>query len=79
MKLDNIKSFLALPFPVANFLITVEPITFVAGDDTATQTATTEDTRGTILCTAACNGSVSYEVYYQVNTSDLHGIEQYNG
>jgi hypothetical protein len=63
----------------ANFLITVEPITFVAGDDTATQTATTEDTRGTILCTAACNGSVSYEVYYQVNTSDLHGIEQYNG
>jgi len=63
----------------ANYLITVEPITFVAGDDTATQTATTEDTRGTILCTSACDGSVSYEVRCKVDTSDLHGIEQYNG
>ena len=63
----------------ANFLITVEPITFVAGDDTATQTATTEDTRGTILVTAACNGSVDYEVRCKVDTSELHGISQYNG
>ena len=35
----------------ANYVISVDPIGFVAGDDTATQTATTEDTRGTILCT----------------------------
>jgi len=63
----------------ANYTITVEPICFVAGDDTATQTATTEDTRGTIRATTACDGSVSYEVCYKVNTADLHGIEQYNG
>jgi hypothetical protein len=63
----------------ANYLITVEPVTFVAGDDTATQTATTEDTRGTILTTSACNGSISYECRFKVDTSDLHGIEQFNG
>ena len=63
----------------ANYAVTVEPITFVAGDDTATQTATTEDTRGTILCTTDCNGSVSYEVRYKCDTSQLHGIAQYNG
>jgi hypothetical protein len=63
----------------ANYLITVEPIAFVAGDDTATQTATTEDTRGTIRATAACDGSVSYEVCYKADTADLHGIEQFNG
>jgi hypothetical protein len=63
----------------ANYMITVEPIAFVAGDDTATQTATTEDTRGTILVTAPCDGSISYEVCYKVDTADLHGIEQFNG
>ena len=63
----------------ANYMITVEPICFVAGDDTATQTATTEDTRGTIRCTTACDGSVSYEVRCKVDTADLHGIEQFNG
>ena len=63
----------------ANYMITVEPLAFVAGDDTATQTATTEDTRGTIRLTSACNGSISYEVRCKVNTTDLHGIEQYNG
>jgi len=63
----------------ANYMITVEPLAFVAGDDTATQTATTEDTRGTIRVTTACNGSISYEVRCKVDTTDLHGIEQYNG
>jgi hypothetical protein len=63
----------------ANYMITVEPLAFVAGDDTATQTATTEDTRGTVRLTSACNGSISYEVRCKVNTTDLHGIEQYNG
>jgi hypothetical protein len=63
----------------ANYMITVEPLAFVAGDDTATQTATTEDTRGTIRVTNACDGSISYEVRCKVNTTDLHGIEQYNG
>ena len=63
----------------ANYMITVEPLAFVAGDDTATQTATTEDTRGTVRLTSACNGSISYEVRCKVNTADLHGIEQYNG
>ena len=63
----------------ATYMITVEPLAFVAGDDTATQTATTEDTRGTIRLSTACNGSVSYEVRCKVNTADLHGIEQYNG
>ena len=63
----------------ANYTITVEPLCFVAGDDTATQTATTEDTRGTIRVPTACDGSVSYEVRCKVDTADLHGIEQYNG
>jgi hypothetical protein len=63
----------------AHYLVTIEPLCFVAGDDTATQTATTEDTRGTILLTTACNGSISYECRYKVDTADLHGIEQYNG
>jgi hypothetical protein len=63
----------------ANYTITVEPLAFVAGDDTATQTATTEDTRGTIRVTSACDGSISYEARCKVNTTDLHGIEQYNG
>ena len=63
----------------ANYLVTVEPLCFVAGDDTATQTATTEDTRGTIRVPTACDGSVSYEVRCKVDTADLHGIEQFNG
>ena len=63
----------------ANYMVTVEPLCFVAGDDTTTQTATTEDTRGTIRVTTACNGSVSYEVRFKCDTADLHGIEQYNG
>ena len=62
-----------------NCSIVVEPLCFVAGDDTATQTATTEDTRGTIRVTSACDGSKSYEVRCKVNTTDLHGIEQFNG
>ena len=63
----------------AHYTITVEPLTFVAGDDTATQTATTEDTRGTVLVTTACDGSISYEVRCKVDTADLHGIEQFGG
>jgi len=63
----------------ANYLITVEPLTFVAGPDTATQTATTEDPRGTIRVTTACDASITYEVSYTVDTSDLHGVEHFNG
>ena len=63
----------------ANYTVTIEPICFVAGDDTATQTATTEDTRGTVRVTNACDGSISYEVRCKVDTADLHGIEQFNG
>jgi len=63
----------------ANYMITVEPLAFVAGDDTATQTATTEDTRGTVRLTTACDGSISYEVRCKVDTAALHGIAQYNG
>ena len=63
----------------ANYMVTVEPLCFVAGDDTTTQTATTEDTRGTVRVTSACNGSISYEVRFKCNSADLHGIEQYNG
>jgi len=63
----------------ANYMVTVEPLCFVAGDDTTTQTATTEDTRGTIRATSACDGSISYEVRFKCDTADLHGIEQYNG
>ena len=63
----------------ANYSITVEPIVFVAGNDTDPQTATTEDSRGTILATTPCDASITYEVSYAVDTSDLHGVEQYNG
>ena len=63
----------------AHYLVTVEPLTFIAGDDTATQTATTEDTRGTVLLTTACDGSISYEVRCKVDTGELHGIEQFAG
>lgn len=62
-----------------NCNILVEPLTFVAGDDTATQTATTEDTRGTILLTTTADGSISYECRYKCDTADLHGIEQFAG
>ena len=63
----------------ANYFVTVEPLTFVPGPDTDPQTATTEDPRGTILVTTACDGSNAYEVRYNVDTADLHGVEQYNG
>ena len=63
----------------ANYTVTVEPLCFVAGDDTTTQTATTEDTRETIRLTTACDGSISYEVRCKVDTADLHGIEQFAG
>lgn len=63
----------------ANYLIKVEPITFVAGPDTDPQTATTEDPRGTILVTTPCDGSTEYEAVLLVDTADLHGVEQYNG
>ena len=62
----------------ANYFITVEPLTFVAGPS-GTQTATTEDPRGTILLTTDCNGSVEYEVRYAVNTSNLHGVAHFSG
>ena len=59
----------------ANYLVTVEPLAFVPGPDTDPQTTTTEDPRGTILLTTPCDGSISYEVYYAVDTNDLHGVE----
>ena len=63
----------------ANYSITVEPIVFVAGNDTDPQTATTEDSRGTILVTTPCDASITYEVSYAVDTRDLHGVEEFNG
>lgn len=63
----------------AMYTITIEPLTFIAGIDTDPQTATTEDVRGSILTTTACDASIVYEVSYTVDTSDLHGVEQFNG
>jgi len=54
-------------------------VRFIDADRTATQTATTGDTRGTVLPYTSCDGSVTYEARCIVNTADLHGIEQYNG
>ena len=59
----------------ANFSITVEPLTFIAGVDTDPQTTSTTDPRGTIRCTTPCDASIVYEVGYTVDTSDLHGVE----
>jgi len=56
-----------------------ENVRFIDADRTATMTATTGDTRGTALPYTSCDGSVVYEVRYAVNTTDLHGIEQFNG
>jgi hypothetical protein len=56
-----------------------ENVRFIDADRTATMTATTGDTRGTVLPYTSCDGSVVYEVRYAVNTTDLHGIEQFNG
>jgi len=56
-----------------------ENVRFIDADRTATMTATTGDSRGTALPYTACDGSVVYECRYAVNTTDLHGIEQYNG
>lgn len=56
-----------------------ENVRFIDGDATATQTATTGDPRGTVLPYTSCNGSVTYEVRYAVNTSNLHGIAHFAG
>ena len=56
-----------------------ENVLFVDADRTATMTATTGDTRGTVLPYTACDGSTEYEVYFSTWTGDLHGIEQFNG
>ena len=56
-----------------------ENVRFIDGDATATQTATTGDPRGTVLPYTSCNGSVTYEVRYTVNTSNLHGVSQFSG
>lgn len=63
----------------ANYLITVEPLTFVPGPDTDPQTATTEDPRGTVLLTTACDGSIEYELTYMCDVNDLHGVEHFAG
>lgn len=57
--------------------ITVEPILFVAADET-TPTATTGDTRGTFLATTPCDGSIEYEMTYMVDTANLHGPANFN-
>ena len=56
-----------------------ENVRFIDGDSTATQTATTGDPRGTVLPYTSCNGSVTYEVRYAVNTGNLHGVSHFNG
>lgn len=62
----------------ANYLITVEPILFIAADET-TVSATTTDVRGTIRVTTACDGSIRYECRYTVDTGNLHAIANFNG
>lgn len=59
----------------ANYSITVEPLAFIAGVDTDPQTTSTTDPRGTILVTTPCDASITYEVKYTCDTSDLHGVE----
>ena len=59
-----------------NYLVTVEPLTFIAGPDTDPQTTTTTDPRGTILVTTPCDASIEYEIAYTVDTSNLHGVVQ---
>lgn len=58
--------------------VTVTPQHFTAGIDTDPQTLTTGDPRGTILFPTACDGSITFEVRYSVDTSDLHGVEHFN-
>ena len=60
-------------------VVTIHPVVFTVGDTTATATATTNDQRGTIQPFTACDGSVSYEVRYTCNTSNLHGTAQFKG
>jgi len=60
----------------ANWLITVEPLAFLAGPDTDPQTTTTTDPRGTILVTTPCDASIEYELLYSVDTANLHGVVQ---
>ncbi len=61
----------------ANYLITVEPLTFIPGPDTDPQTATTADPRGTILVSTACDASIVYEVGFTCDLTDLHGVEHF--
>jgi hypothetical protein len=63
----------------AHYLVTIEPLCVITGPDTDPQTATTEDPRGTIRLTTACNGSISYALTMTCDTSDLYGVEHYNG
>lgn len=60
-------------------VVTIHPVVFTPGDTTATATATTNDQRGTVQPFTACDGSVSYEVRYTCNTSNLHGTAQFKG
>jgi len=52
-----------------------ENVRFTDGD-TTTATATTGDTRGTVLAYTACDGVIEYEYICEVNTANLHGIVQ---
>ena len=51
---------------------------FVDADETAVS-ATTGDTRGTILPFTTMDASIVYEVRYTVNLAALHGLAQFNG
>ena len=51
---------------------------FVDADETAVS-ATTGDTRGTILPFTTLNATVVFEVRYTVNLAALHGLAQFNG
>ncbi len=62
----------------ASYIMTISPLTFLAGDET-TVTATTNDTRGTILLTTASDSSINYEVTYMVDTTNLHGAVHFAG
>lgn len=59
-------------------VVTINPVNFAAGVATDPQTATTIDPRGTMQSYTACDDSIVFEVRYAVDTSDLHGVEQYS-
>jgi hypothetical protein len=75
---------LGVPYAGTSLLSDTEDGVIAAGALTAAistdpQTATTGDPRGTFDPASACDGSIVHEIRYLCNTSDLHGVEHYNG